>query len=80
MTGPSSGWNMGTSPARLGLALGGGFARGMAHIGVLQVFEEEQIPIGRANSYRLYSGSECGIPGGSGLCERQHSPGNRARG
>jgi NTE family protein len=29
----------------LGLALGGGFARAMAHIGVLQVFEEEKIPI-----------------------------------
>jgi NTE family protein len=30
---------------RIGLALGGGFARGLAHIGVLKVFEEEQIPI-----------------------------------
>src|SRR5947209_6526222 len=30
---------------RIGLALGGGFARGMAHIGVLKVFEEENIPI-----------------------------------
>lgn len=29
----------------LGLALGGGFARGFAHIGVLQVLEENQIPI-----------------------------------
>jgi NTE family protein len=29
----------------LGLALGGGFARGMAHLGVLKVLEEEQIPI-----------------------------------
>jgi NTE family protein len=29
----------------IGLALGGGFARGMAHIGVLKVFEEEKIPI-----------------------------------
>ncbi len=29
----------------LGLALGGGFARGLAHIGVLSVFEEENIPI-----------------------------------
>jgi NTE family protein len=35
-------------PARrpkIGLALGGGFARGLAHIGVLKVLEEEQIPI-----------------------------------
>jgi len=30
---------------RLGVALGGGFARGMAHIGVLKVLEEENIPI-----------------------------------
>jgi NTE family protein len=30
---------------KIGLALGGGFARGLAHIGVLKVFEEEQIPI-----------------------------------
>ena len=29
----------------IGLALGGGFARGIAHIGVLKVFEDEQIPI-----------------------------------
>jgi len=30
---------------RIGLALGGGFARGIAHVGVLKVFEEENIPI-----------------------------------
>ncbi|MBV9670347.1 MAG: patatin-like phospholipase family protein [Acidobacteriales bacterium] len=30
---------------RIGVALGGGFARGMAHIGVLKVLEEEGIPI-----------------------------------
>jgi NTE family protein len=29
----------------LGLALGGGFARGYAHLGVLRVFEEHHIPI-----------------------------------
>ena len=29
----------------IGLALGGGFARGYAHLGVLSVLEEEQIPI-----------------------------------
>lgn len=33
------------SRPRLGLALGGGFARGMAHIGVLKVLEEEKIPV-----------------------------------
>ncbi|HZS28725.1 MAG TPA: patatin-like phospholipase family protein [Candidatus Angelobacter sp.] len=30
---------------RIGIALGGGFARGMSHIGVLKVFEQERIPI-----------------------------------
>jgi len=30
---------------RIGLALGGGAAKGLAHIGVLKAFEEEQIPI-----------------------------------
>jgi NTE family protein len=29
----------------IGIALGGGFARGLAHVGVLKVFEEEGIPI-----------------------------------
>lgn len=32
-------------PIRIGLALGGGFARGLAHIGILKVFEAEGIPI-----------------------------------
>ena len=32
-------------PPALGLALGGGFARGIAHIGVLKVLEEAQIPV-----------------------------------
>jgi len=37
----------GSSSSRpgVGLALGGGFARGFAHLGVLQVFEQHQIPI-----------------------------------
>jgi NTE family protein len=30
---------------KIGLALGGGFARGIAHIGVLRVLEEHEIPI-----------------------------------
>lgn len=30
-------------PCRIGLALGGGFARGLAHVGVLKVLEEEGI-------------------------------------
>jgi len=30
----------------IGLALGGGFARGIVHVGVLKVLEEEKVPIG----------------------------------
>ncbi len=30
---------------KIGVALGGGFARGLAHIGVLKVLEEENIPV-----------------------------------
>jgi NTE family protein len=33
------------TPPRIGLALGGGFARGIAHTGVLKVFERHRIPI-----------------------------------
>jgi len=33
------------SQPRIGLALGGGFARGLAHVGVLRVFQEHHIPI-----------------------------------
>jgi len=33
------------APPRIGLALGGGFARGIAHAGVLRVFERHGIPI-----------------------------------
>src|SRR6266850_1316808 len=32
-------------PHRIGLAFGGGFARGIAHIGVLRAFEKNNIPI-----------------------------------
>lgn len=32
-------------PPRLGMALGGGFARGLAHIGVLKVLDENRIPV-----------------------------------
>lgn len=33
------------SPIRIGLALGGGFARGIAHAGVLKIFDQHRIPI-----------------------------------
>lgn len=32
-------------PLRSGLALGGGFARGIAHAGILDIFERHNIPI-----------------------------------
>ncbi len=32
-------------PPKIGLALGGGFARGISHVGVLNVLEREKIPI-----------------------------------
>jgi len=35
------------SPVHVGLALGGGGARGLAHIGVIKVFEQEGVPIDR---------------------------------
>src|SRR3979409_1923170 len=38
----------------IGIALGGGFARGIAHIGVLKVLEEEGIPI------RMIAGTSVG--------------------
>lgn len=33
------------APVRIGLALGGGFARGIAHVGVLSVLQQENIPL-----------------------------------
>ena len=41
----ASGAQSSDKSASIGLALGGGFARGIAHVGVLRVFEEENIPI-----------------------------------
>jgi NTE family protein len=40
-----TGVNPGSREPRIGLALGGGFARGIAHVGVLRVFERARIPI-----------------------------------
>src|ERR1700676_736115 len=51
-TKPGSWWNWvrggvtrKSTPLRIGLALGGGFARGIAHVGVLRVLEQNKIPI-----------------------------------
>ena len=46
----------------IGLALGGGFARGIAHIGVLKVLEEEQIPV------RYIAGTSVGAMIGAAYC------------
>ena len=48
--------------AGIGLALGGGFARGIAHIGVLKVLEEENIPIS------LVAGTSVGALIGAAYC------------
>ena len=49
-------------PPAIGLALGGGFARGIAHIGVLKVLEEESIPI------RAVTGTSVGALIGACYC------------
>ena len=46
----------------IGLALGGGFARGIAHIGVLKVLEEENIPIS------MVAGTSVGALVGAAYC------------
>jgi NTE family protein len=54
-----------TEPAEIptiGVALGGGFARGMAHIGVLKVLEEEGIPIS------IVAGTSVGALIGAAYC------------
>ena len=50
------------SAPRIGVALGGGFARGIAHIGVLKVLEEERIPI------HCLAGTSVGALIGAGYC------------
>jgi NTE family protein len=46
----------------IGVALGGGFARGLAHIGVLKVLEEEGIPV------RMIAGTSVGAIMGATYC------------
>jgi NTE family protein len=46
----------------IGLALGGGFARGIAHVGVLKVLEEEGIPVG------IITGTSVGALIGAAYC------------
>ena len=47
---------------QIGIALGGGFARGIAHVGVLKVFEEENIPV------RVVAGTSVGALIGAVYC------------
>jgi NTE family protein len=52
-----------TKPApAIGLALGGGFARGIAHVGVLKVLEAEGIPV------RMIAGTSVGALIGAAYC------------
>lgn len=46
----------------IGVALGGGFARGIAHVGVLKVLEEEGIPV------RVVTGTSVGALIGAAYC------------
>jgi NTE family protein len=46
----------------IGVALGGGFARGIAHVGVLKVLEEEGIPV------RVVAGTSVGALIGAAYC------------
>ncbi len=62
----------------IGLALGGGFARGIAHVGVLKVLEEENIPIS------FIAGTSVGALIGAAYCsgvsiEELEGIGRRAR-
>lgn len=52
----------GAAPPKIGLALAGGFARGIAHIGVLRVFRDAGIPI------HCVSGTSVGALIGAGYC------------
>ena len=52
----------GQTDVGIGVALGGGFARGIAHVGVLKVLEEESIPI------RYVAGTSVGAMIGAAYC------------
>jgi NTE family protein len=53
----------------IGVALGGGFARGLAHIGVLKVLEQENIPIDFIAGTSV--GSVIGAAYASGMCAKE---------
>jgi NTE family protein len=56
-------------PPKVGIALGGGFARGLAHIGVLKVLEEEKIPVDFIAGTSV--GSVIGAAYASGICAKE---------
>lgn len=56
-------------PPKLGIALGGGFARGLAHVGVLKVLEEENIPVDFIAGTSV--GSVIGAAYASGICAKE---------
>ncbi|MDE3136241.1 MAG: patatin-like phospholipase family protein [Acidobacteriota bacterium] len=58
-------------PPKIGLALGGGFARGIAHIGVLRVFEENKIPIDYMAGTSVGALIAAAYAGGSTLAEME---------
>ena len=62
LSGYPSGMGSRPSGVGIGLALGGGFARGIAHVGVLKVLEEENIPI------RYIAGTSVGALIGAAYC------------
>jgi NTE family protein len=64
---------LGRRSPRIGLALGGGGARGLAHVGVLQVLEEHDIPIG------LIVGSSMGAIVGGAYAQDPHAETLRKR-
>lgn len=61
LSGRANGSEANAVPA-IGLALGGGFARGIAHVGVLKVLEEEGIPV------RCIAGTSVGALIGAAYC------------
>src|SRR5271170_77190 len=56
---------------KIGLALGGGFARGIAHIGVLRVLEHHQIPIDFISGTSVGALIAATYAGGSSLDEME---------
>ena len=57
-------------PVRIGLALGGGFARGIAHVGVLRAFEAHNIPISCIAGVSAGSIAAAAYASGATLAER----------